>query len=445
MPVYSNALSYQALELGRRIREERKRLGWTLEDLATRLDISIAGLSDIENERTVLNLERLVGISDALGLAPDSFFPRTKTYHFQIARLGALADCAPAAPRILDPATGSEMPYHHSLHPLADAFIGKHIDPYLIEILPVADSDVTLINHDHEEFFCVLGGEVECVLETPDGVVRERFAAGDCMYFRSYLPHFLRALHPEAARALHVVCSALGAAESPRGSRGSRVIYKKASQHGLTAQAAAKIKALRHARGMSTAEFASELGLTVRQLAALEEGRKAVAIDQLVRICSRFGNPLEYFVASSLQEKPYYFVQRAKDIPGLPTRTRRASSDQRGLPGETFKSLASGFGVRGMYPYHVTLPDPGAAPVHLHEHHGQEFIYVLKGQVKLFTVLDGEDHVETLSAGDSCFIDSTAPHRFVSANFNPYDGNSTADVIDVLWCPLGESYLFLDR
>lgn len=445
MPVYSNAPSYQALELGRRIREERKRLGWTLEDLAGRLGISIAALSHIENERTILDLDRLVVISDALGVSPDAFFPRTRTYHFEITRLGAPGQRPLVGPLVIDPATGASVEYQHTVRALAEAFVGKHIEPFQLVILPVRDEDVTLINHHHEEFFCVLGGEVECILETPDGVVRERLGAGDCMYFRSYLPHCLRSLQPEAARALHVVCSALGATESSPGARDSRKIYKKVSQNGLTAQAAAKIRALRLSREMSMADFAGELELTARQLAALEEGRRAVAIDQLVRICSRFGNPLEYFVASSLQEKPYYFIQRAGEIPALPTRMRRPTPDTTGLPGEVFKSLAGGFGVRGMYPYHVTLPDPGGTPVQLHEHHGQEFLYVLKGQVNLLTVLDGEKCVETLSPGDSCFIDSTAPHRFVSANFSPYDGESTAEVIDVLWCPLGESYLFLDR
>jgi transcriptional regulator with XRE-family HTH domain len=442
MPVYSNPLSYQGLGLGRRIREERKRLGWTLEALAGRLHTSIAALSDLENEKAVLNLERLADISDALGVSPDAFFPRTKTYHFQICRGSQLPLGNGTSPRVIDPTTGREDAYHHSLRALAGDFIGKHIEPYHIEIRPMADEAMTLINHHHEEFFCVLSGEVECVLETPDGIVRERFTAGDCMYFRSYLPHCLRSVQPEPARALDVVCSALGVVEPAFGARDSHIVYKKASHRGLAAQAGAKIRALRQSHGLSMAEFAGELDLTVRQLAAFEEGRKAVPIDHLVRICARFGNPLEHFVASTLHQKPYYFIQRAGDIPTLPTRTRRSES---GLAGEVFKSLASGFGERGMYPYHVTLPDPGSTPVQLHEHHGQEFIYVLKGQVKLMTVLDGENCVETLSPGDSCFIDSTAPHRFVSANFNPYDDDSTADVIDVLWCPLGESYLFLDR
>jgi hypothetical protein len=80
----------------------------------------------------------------------------------------------------------------------------------------------------------------------------------------------------------------------------------------------------------------------------------------------------------------------------------------------------------------------------MHEHHGQEFVYVLTGEVKLVTVLDGQDVTETLSAGDSCLIDSTIPHQFVGVGLNPYQA-AGAEIIDVFWCPLGENYLFFDR
>ena len=48
---------------------------------------------------------------------------------------------------------------------------------------------------------------------------------------------------------------------------------------------------------------------------------------------------------------------------------------------------------------------------------------------------------DVLHAGDSCYIDSTVPHLLRSWTRNPYSETS-AEVIDVFWCPLGESYLF---
>jgi hypothetical protein len=96
-----------------------------------------------------------------------------------------------------------------------------------------------------------------------------------------------------------------------------------------------------------------------------------------------------------------------------------------------------------MYPYYVKLHHPGEYPKTLHEHHGQEFTYVLSGEVTLETIQNSERIQIILSAGDMSFIDSTVPHRFVGTGASPYE-ESWAEVIDVFWCPLGESYLFDD-
>jgi hypothetical protein len=95
-----------------------------------------------------------------------------------------------------------------------------------------------------------------------------------------------------------------------------------------------------------------------------------------------------------------------------------------------------------MTPSYVIKPRIPAhhAPT-LHEHHGQEFVYVLNGEVTLNTLVDGKRYSEKLVAGDTCFIDSTVPHRFLGVGLSPYD-ESSAEMIDVYWCPLGESYLF---
>ena len=141
-------------------------------------------------------------------------------------------------------------------------------------------------------------------------------------------------------------------------------------------------------------------------------------------------------------ERPFYFIQRASEIRNSPARTRRRLVDS-GWTETQFRSLADGFGSRGMYPYYVKLRHPGGNNISLHEHHGQEFAYVLNGQVTLVTLLNGQRVSETLSAGDKCFIDSTVPHRLLGMGLSPYE-QSNAVIIDVYWFPLGESYLFED-
>ena len=191
---------------------------------------------------------------------------------------------------------------------------------------------------------------------------------------------------------------------------------------------------------MSAAEFARDLNIGVRQLKDLEGGRRPIALDLLLRICSELRKPLEYFLASTLVDRPFSCVVRASDIASL-TPQRRRDSDLSGEPLAVFRPLAKGFKNRGMLPYYVKLRSVGDAVPTMHEHHGQEFVYVLNGEVTLHTVLDGRPSTETLSPGDACFLDSTVPHRFFAVGLNPYE-QSGADVIGVFWCPLGENYLF---
>ena len=58
-----------------------------------------------------------------------------------------------------------------------------------------------------------------------------------------------------------------------------------------------------------------------------------------------------------------------------------------------------------MHPYYVNLHELDNGRHITHEHHEQEFVYVLNAEVKLLTMLNGKRVTESLSAGDSCFID----------------------------------------
>ena len=133
MPVYTNLdLDYSDLHLGGNVREHRKRLGWTLRELATRLSISVASLSAIENDKIVLDIERLFAIAEALGIRLDVLLPRNPRRHFQINR-SAAPDAVYAKVSVRDSGQGTSPAYHNLVRPLADVFAGKHIQPFQIE------------------------------------------------------------------------------------------------------------------------------------------------------------------------------------------------------------------------------------------------------------------------------------------------------------------------
>lgn len=439
MPVYSNLESdYTEVGLGGRIRALRKARGWTLQDLSSKLSLSIASLSTLENDKASVDVERLVAICNALDVQPEDLLPKGASSHFHIERREALLTAGPATLRVVDHGRGGQTPYHNLLHPLADPFVGKHIEPFQIEIRPVRDEDLRFISHHHEEFFVVLRGEVECLLKTPDGTVREILGAGDCISFWSFLPHCLRSTTNEPAGSVHVMCSAHGSADSERadGPSADIVYFRDMSTRPLTQQIAEKLTAMRRARGMSLADFACEVGIGARQLAEVERGRKPVSVRFLLKLCRTFRKPLEHFLAGATAvARPYYSVIRADEIARLPQRTRRQAVPEREADHE-FRSLAGDFAGRGMHPYYVRTSPRHGGTATLHEHHGQEFVFVLSGSVELRTIQDGRHVSRELTAGDACFIDSAVPHRFVGTGFG------RSELIDVFWSGLGEDYLF---
>ena len=95
MPVYgSHRMSYQDLQIGRRLREFRLRSGVSLRDLSRAVNISTGMLSYIstgmlsyiENDQRFLDIKQVSAIADALAVPVDSLVPEDRCVPYQIAR-----------------------------------------------------------------------------------------------------------------------------------------------------------------------------------------------------------------------------------------------------------------------------------------------------------------------------------------------------------------------
>jgi transcriptional regulator with XRE-family HTH domain/uncharacterized cupin superfamily protein len=441
MPVFSSHLmSYEGLGLGKRIRAERQRRGLTLRQLSGRLDCSEAKLSNIETDKVALDLAEMRRIAELLETPLAAFFPPSRVDHYLVTRSTAVNLEHSVSRTLIGPDSGPTT-HHNPVWPLAELFVGKHIEPVLARIQPLADEDMHFIAHDHEEFMFVLRGEVETLLKTNDGLVREHLRAGDCLYFRSNLPHCHRSANAQPAETINVMYSMRGAIDpndaelaSPNGRYYRRGVYTDA-----TMEASEKIALLRRTHGVPLADLARDIGIGPRQLAEIERGQTPARIDILLRLARRFRRPIEYFFSTTLDSQPYYFIQRAGTIRDLPAQYQIAS-DGKPETATMFRPLAREFPDRGMHPYYVQVQANGSQPVRPHGHHGQEFVYVLDGEMELVTYGDSEQ-VELLRAGDSVFLESSIPHMLRGHSRNPY-AETSAEIIDVLWTPLGEDYLF---
>jgi len=153
----------------------------------------------------------------------------------------------------------------------------------------------------------------------------------------------------------------------------------------------AHLRQLRARRRLSLAQVAETVGISVGFLSALERSQMSGSVGTLRKLARFYKtNILDFF-----------------DVNG--TGGRRVRPTER-------KVLEAGAGVRMellawgntvMEPHLFRIaPEAGSGDPYTHE--GEEFIYVLSGDLEI--TLDGEEH--RLKAGDSFYFESNTPHRW---------------------------------
>jgi len=438
MPAYaSHSIDYAIQKLGARVNEERRRQGLTLQELAGRSGISVSRLSQIENGHHVLDAVQADAIAEAFGLSLEAFLPADVTIPYVLARdieirTAAADDSSVESALLVD----GEQSW-----PLAERFVGRHLEPRLTRLAPGADR--FCYHHEHE-FTFVLQGTIEFTIKTPGGVQREELGRGDCIHFRSSLPHRVRAPGGEAAECIQVISSGAAPLSAGQDWRLTGFFPEGDSEDGGAQVIGRELGALRESRGWTTEQVARMVGLKDRHLEQIESGTRRLPLDVMIRLARAFGKPLREFVRNTRNAGPHYFVQRSSDMPALAARQRRMPTDRENAPTpNVFYPLASGFPTRHMYPYLIRVRNVDTETLARHEHHGEEFMYVLEGQLEVTTYAEDRQVKEILRPGDSCYIDASVPHFVRGITRSPYSQIS-AEVLDVFWCPLGETYLFTD-
>jgi transcriptional regulator with XRE-family HTH domain len=445
MAVYSShLLRYEDLKIGDRIREVRQRQGMTLKELATRVQTSAARLSQIENDRLALDIGEILTFADALRIPLDTLIPPDLPLPYQVVRDADLRTRPGHSTLLRDPQGGAPVPSPHGFWPLADLFVGRHLEPLIGYIAPTAAEDLQFCYHDEEEFAFVLRGRVEFRIKTPEREQQETLNRGDCIYFRSDLPHAFRSLDPDPAETLHVIASSSLAAFGNADGNACRAIAHSGRSDATDAHrhAGDKLRLLREVHGWPIERVAQAAGLTERMIGLIERGDRDLPVEALLKLARAFGKPLRELIGLAVPQEPHYVVQRSGEIPGIPNYRRHTPVERPSAPAsKTCQPLLASFPAKGMHPCFLRMLNVDPETLSLHEHHSQEFLYVLEGELELTTFSGQREVHEILRAGDSCYIDSTVPHLFRSWTRNPYSETS-AEVLDVFWCPLGEAYLF---
>ncbi len=166
--------------LAQRIREFRKKRGFTLEQLAERSQLTQSVLSKVENSRVTPSLVALSRIADALGTTLSELM---KGVDDERKILVVSAKEREAAERNHSP---SGMIYR----PLAPTSRDKRMGPYVIEVPPEDGAGAEAWSREGEAFIMVLKG----LVELDYGDERYRLRKGDCVYLDAAEKH--RILNP---------------------------------------------------------------------------------------------------------------------------------------------------------------------------------------------------------------------------------------------------------
>ncbi|TKC87653.1 cupin domain-containing protein [Trinickia terrae] len=166
-----------------------------------------------------------------------------------------------------------------------------------------------------------------------------------------------------------------------------------------------KIRALRQRLKRTLDETASAAGISKPFLSQVERGLASPSLTSLKGIAGALGVTMQYFVETPSEERS---VCRADQLKFF------SFADSTNL----FARLTNSTGGRQLESILVRLP-PGQRRSEVTTHAGEEFLYVVSGQM----VLTLEGKAFELHAGDSAHYESTVPHAWVNT------GNSEAAVV----------------
>lgn len=181
-----------------------------------------------------------------------------------------------------------------------------------------------------------------------------------------------------------------------------------------------KIKQVRELKKISIEELAQRCNLDIEQLKLIENNELIPAISPLVKISRALSVRLGTFLDDTEHLGPVVCKcdekEKSESLSNANTKARVNLN---------FFSMAKGKSCRHMEPFMVDIePDSVASTTSTHE--GEEFLFVLDGQVK---VTYGTD-TYILDKGDSIYYDSIINHKVNSAT------DQVAKILAVVYTPL---------
>ncbi len=149
------------------------------------------------------------------------------------------------------------------------------------------------------------------------------------------------------------------------------------------------LRAVRRQRGLTLAILAEQTGLTKSYLSKIERRQSTPSIAVALKVARALDVDVAQLFSDHSAEETIV-IDRA---------------DDRGRDGGHYRLLASNLLGKAMSPFVIRPLDDADDPIPTHP--GQEFLFVHQGMVEL----EYGDHIVTLAAGDSAYLDSSVSYH----------------------------------
>lgn len=159
-----------------------------------------------------------------------------------------------------------------------------------------------------------------------------------------------------------------------------------------------RVRNAREMRGLTLQDLSSRTGIKIDTLKRVESNEMIPPLGELIRLGKALETKMGYFISPGV-DKPMTIVRADQRRPVSRYGERRSERY-----GYFYESLAPEKANRSMEPFIVTLLPTDVEELSTHD--GQEFLFVLEGQMKARV----GDQIEFLGPGDALYYDSTQPH-----------------------------------
>lgn len=177
------------MTIGERIKKKRNEKGFSLRELAGKVDLSASFLSQIEQGKASPSIENLKKIANYLEVKVSYLIEEEDetlgSFHIKKEERKYVES--------IDSKT--------SIALLTSSKIEKNMEPIMYEIKPGGESGRGFFNHNGEEFIYIIEGSLDIYIENQLTTLNE----GDSFYFKSSLNHRFKNNGKKLTKAIWVV------------------------------------------------------------------------------------------------------------------------------------------------------------------------------------------------------------------------------------------------